>query len=129
MNQARNADGGQIALKEGLQPSHIPGPWFFSQESIDSEWFIVTIQGGLIVANVNAHHRQIANARLIAAAPDLLNACRKAEEWLSGWASADPYIDVIRAAIAKAVSVTDPRDSTKERALLLSKSPAEGGEM
>ena len=44
----------------------------------------------------------IANARLIAAAPELLEACKKAEGWLSGWASAEPYIDVLRAAIAKA---------------------------
>ncbi len=33
---------------------------------------------------------------------DLLEACKAAEEWLSGWASAEPYIDQIRAAIAKA---------------------------
>jgi hypothetical protein len=43
-----------------------------------------------------------ANARLIAAAPDLLDACRAAEEWLNSWASAEPYIATIRAAIAKA---------------------------
>ena len=40
--------------------------------------------------------------RLIAAAPDLLAACEAAEEWLSGWASAEPYISIIRDAIAKA---------------------------
>lgn len=33
---------------------------------------------------------------------ELLEACRAAEDWLSGWASADPYIGIIRAAIAKA---------------------------
>lgn len=42
------------------------------------------------------------NARLIAAAPELLEACIKAREWLEGWASADPYIGVLDAAIAKA---------------------------
>lgn len=36
------------------------------------------------------------------AAPDLLEACRKAEEWLLGWASAEPQLAIIRAAIAKA---------------------------
>lgn len=51
---------------------HTPGPWFYSQESIDPEWYIVTIKGGLIVANVNADSRQVANARLIAAAPVML---------------------------------------------------------
>lgn len=33
---------------------------------------------------------------------DMLEALNKAEEWLSGWASAEPYIDIIRAVIAKA---------------------------
>ena len=51
---------------------HIPGPWNYSQESVDPEWWIVTIEGGLIIANVNAHAHQEANAKLIAAAPDLL---------------------------------------------------------
>lgn len=57
-------------------PKHTPGPWFYSQESIDPDWYIVTINGGLIVANVNSHCRQVANARLIAAAPDLLETLR-----------------------------------------------------
>jgi hypothetical protein len=66
-----------------MSGQHIPGPWFYGQESADPEWYIVTIKGGLIVANVNAHHHQEANARLIAAAPDLLEAAtllEKAEE-------------------------------------------------
>lgn len=61
---------------------HIPGPWSCCQESIDPEWWIVTIRGGLIVANVNAHFRQEANARLIAAAPDLLAALQDCAEAL-----------------------------------------------
>lgn len=56
-----------------MSGKHIPGPWFYGQESADPEWYIVTIKGGLIIANVNAHHHQEANARLIAAAPDLLD--------------------------------------------------------
>jgi hypothetical protein len=43
-----------------------------------------------------------ANARLIAAAPDLLEACEAARLWLAGWASASPYIETLDAAIAKA---------------------------
>lgn len=39
---------------------------------------------------------------LIAAAPDLLDACKQAEQWLESWASAEPYLATIRAAIAKA---------------------------
>lgn len=85
---------------------HTPGPWNCSQESVDPEWWIVTIKGGLIVANVNAHHNQEANARLIAAAPDLLDALDDA----LGELQADSHRDgarcllltKIEAAIAKA---------------------------
>ena len=52
--------------------AHTAGPWVFSFESIDPEWAVVTTAGGAIIANVNADHRQEANARLIAAAPALL---------------------------------------------------------
>ena len=54
--------------------SHTPGPWKYSYEAIDPEWAIVTAQGGLVVANVNDN--QTANARLIAAAPDMLAALK-----------------------------------------------------
>lgn len=60
----------------GNSTKHTPGPWKFSFESINPEWAIVTTMGGAVVANVNADHRQEANARLIAAAPDLLEALR-----------------------------------------------------
>lgn len=56
--------------------SPTPGPWKFSFEGVDPEWAIVTNAHGLIVANVNADSRQEANARLIAAAPELLEALR-----------------------------------------------------
>lgn len=45
-------------------------------------------------------------AHFIAAAPDLLAACRRAEQWLEGWGSAEPYLTEIRAAIAKAAGAT-----------------------
>lgn len=40
--------------------------------------------------------------QLLLAAPDLLKACKRAEEWLEGWASAESCLSDIRAAIAKA---------------------------
>jgi hypothetical protein len=43
-----------------------------------------------------------AKLRLMKAAPKLLEACRQAEQWLQGWASAEPYISVLRAAIDEA---------------------------
>lgn len=83
---------------------HTPGPWKYGYErptaqDPEEQWAIVTIAGGHIVANVNPDSRQDANARLIAAAPDLLAALeavvfisdRKHDAW-----------DKARAAIAKA---------------------------
>ena len=48
------------------------------------------------------YFRDTAKPACEAAAPDLLHACEQAVEWLEGWASAEPYIGVLRAAIAKA---------------------------
>jgi hypothetical protein len=56
---------------------HTSGPWKFSFESIDSEWAIITTASGSIISNVNSDQRQKANARLIAAAPELLAALKQ----------------------------------------------------
>ena len=46
-----------------------------------------------------------ANARLIAASPDLLAALHSAREWLEGWASAEHQLALIDAAIEKATGL------------------------
>jgi hypothetical protein len=82
---------------------HTPGPWNYGQESIDPEWWIVTLNGGLIVANVNAHFNQEANARLIGAAPDLLAAALQVLNWHA--AGCDPSaksMAALSAAVEKA---------------------------
>jgi ribosomal protein S7 len=101
---------------------HTSGPWNWSVESVDPEWAVVTDKSGGIVANVNSETgpdassapamRQMprdANARLIAAAPDMLEALREAEhasqELCNGQDPANECWAVlarIRAAIAKA---------------------------
>lgn len=81
---------------------HTPGPWNYCQESIDPEWWIVTLKGGLVVANVNAHHNQEANARLIAAAPELLAALTAlVADFDKSVQTTDPMLVDARAAIAK----------------------------
>lgn len=57
---------------EKLRDGITPGPWHMGQESTDPEWWIVTLSGGMVVANVNAHKCQEANASAVAALPDLL---------------------------------------------------------
>lgn len=39
---------------------------------------------------------------------DLLDACKCAAEWLSGWASAEPYISQLETAIARASALSSP---------------------
>lgn len=86
---------------------HTPGPWFINRESED------VIEGKLSIESVNAETQpsyfiaqvdecksQEANARLIAAAPELLEF---AEEWLCMQGSDENYMTAkARAAIAKA---------------------------
>lgn len=81
--------------------AHTPGPW---------EWFhknwLLPVGGGTAILTYTAAddglHGTDADKALIVAAPEMLDALKGAEEWLSGWASAEPYLSLIRAAIAKA---------------------------
>jgi hypothetical protein len=97
---------------------HTPGPWkwvnpygneyklvhFNGEEFPNGEPRYIKIiddgsAGGEYSPSIDVHGP---DAHLIAAAPDMLKALKSAEKWLDGWASADPYVDVIREAIAKA---------------------------
>jgi len=77
--------------------THTPGPWTFSQgaEYGDFRFYVAQADGApytphysdvatLIAETVNDERKSIqeANARLIAAAPDLLEACQTFAEWL-----------------------------------------------
>ena len=94
--------------------SHTPGPWeydglftIFITDSAGNEWHIASIK----------HHQDEvskANARLIAAAPELLEACQAAFDWLGRFGAHAPIIfggeqhlhDILHAAIAKAKGET-----------------------
>jgi len=79
---------------------HTPGPWVYSFESVDPEWAVITTSGGVVIANVNDLHTQKANARLIAAAPDLLAALEEARPYVPDHHG--PIAHKIDTAIAKA---------------------------
>ena len=86
---------------------HTVGPWEYDAESaqvIAPKCGYQWVKGAPVVAEVGPmdYSEQSENGRLIAAAPELLEALKAAEEWLAGWASAEPYISRIRSAIAKA---------------------------
>jgi hypothetical protein len=75
---------GRAADREG---SRLPAE---ANANLIAEAFTVAHETGLTP-------RQLAEQRA-----ELLTACKSAEEWLSGWASAEPFLTTIRAAIAKA---------------------------
>lgn len=94
---------------------HTKGPWNIAQESVDSEWYIVTAAGGRVMANVHVetgNRMDEANIKLIAAAPDLLKALMKIEREATAIAATCPpaphacpaceILFVAREAIAKA---------------------------
>lgn len=89
-----------------MSGKHTPGPW-----GIDGNINIWIMAGHLHVATVPRAHDgdwSSANAKLIAAAPDLLEACKQATAILRGdgapgWGVAK---DILNTAIAKAASPT-----------------------
>lgn len=111
-----------------MSEQHTPGPW--QTNEYYNEDVVVTDERGFVIVEAKhmpillgwheklgidhwadrsgeayielAPEAQAANARLIAAAPDLLDALKQAERWLEGWESAEPYLSTIRSAIAKA---------------------------
>ncbi len=94
-----------------METKHTPGPWKVLPESEASNPFIVaSSETGLSVADcycpIGGNNQ--ANARLIAAAPELLEALRRidtGQEMTGNFAHADTvlrYQEIARAAIAKA---------------------------
>ena len=96
-----------------MTQTHTPGPWHYSFESVDPNWAIVMDRSGGIVANVNHETgpdaisapatRKMpkdANARLIAAAPDMLAALQAAMNVMRS----DPHAREARAIAAAAIA-------------------------
>ena len=82
---------------------HTPGPWekFFYK---GHETWMVRGGKGLTLAELANHETEDseANARLIAAAPDLLEACQSLVAAYDGWDSVIPSVRAARAAAVKA---------------------------
>lgn len=78
--------------------THTPGPW---------DW-----QDGRLIGDINGEGVAVlldmaANARLIAAAPELLAALEKVQDWLAGCSTIETVRKEVRAAIAKAKGEQD----------------------
>lgn len=90
---------------------HTPAPWKLDERGNLKEAFIEAIGDGdltrldvSVATDDRCRKTALANARIIAAAPDLLAACELAIEFLRGKCSlaAMPIRDALRSAIGKA---------------------------
>jgi hypothetical protein len=86
---------------------HTPGPWATNETRIESEHEHGWVNDGWIIAGCEGPDAR-ANARLIAAAPDLLDACMAlldlVENWhpIEGMPAMSEQCGKVRKAIAKA---------------------------
>lgn len=80
---------------------HTPAPWESVEVKNSGLW---SVKSKYRLRDKDKIASQIgkANAKLIAAAPELLEALEQAKMWLEGWASAEPELAIINKAIAKA---------------------------
>ena len=91
------------------QFKHTPGPWSYRYWSNCSdrnllEGYSISADGHIVPMNTSEGdlYEAEANARLIAAAPELLEALKAAQKKGSRWHPADPVVQQINVAIAKA---------------------------
>lgn len=92
------------------ETKHTPGPWTFSTSPQPNGCPIVGARGlmvAMLAHSVNEPKQvdtAIANANLIAAAPDMLDALEDVDEWLMDdrYNLPDDVVEKIRAAIKKA---------------------------
>ncbi len=83
--------------------AHTPGPWW-----VDVHVNVMCKDGLVAFPGIAAGLPQADNARLIAAAPDLLAACQAyiADRAEAGCVAESPAVKAMRAAIAKATGAT-----------------------
>jgi hypothetical protein len=85
-------------------PQHTPGPWHTEKSS--AEWIYILSTHGIVGSAWATDETYEVNARIIAAAPDLLNALECLEIFMLDTMPEDASLDVwtqAREAIAKAI--------------------------
>lgn len=94
-----------------MTTKHTPGPWTMHPRGEDGAevraitsvaWCGIASTHGASGSQVIRADEAQANARLIAAAPDLLAACEAIIDAATPWAPDTPALMMVRAAIAKA---------------------------
>jgi len=95
-----------------MNATHTPGPWITKESTEHWGRVDVTVCAAFTANDVatawqgtTAVNR--ANARLIAAAPDLLEALKSAADWIGKGRGGEHIVDIARAAIAKATEAAN----------------------
>ena len=88
---------------------HTPGPWYWTESVTEGEWVIEANHSGFpSICNVTEIKKEwkcgdtLANARLIAAAPDFLDVVEALSEYAGDDEIPQQLIDAAHSAIAKA---------------------------
>jgi hypothetical protein len=85
---------------------HTPGPWRFEWPDMFGDCNILhradSLAVGAVVSNMRPEGEVVANARLIAAAPDMLAALKEARAQVAHLTGKTAVVERINAAIAKA---------------------------
>jgi len=89
---------GQISLEKGVVMSHTPQPWMLAHSDVDEDCRIVCNDTFGCIA-VLEHNPEFgidadANGPVIAAAPDLLEACEEVLAWEAAAGSARPTPEI-----------------------------------
>lgn len=95
------------------KPKHTPGPWRCVRNAADSQWLIACEESqdnrGYVATAATTNASDEANARLIAASPELLESLLLVMDWIKNWspsfAEDGEWADAerrVKAAIAKA---------------------------
>lgn len=118
-----NAAGPEVDKEDESHHGHTPGPWTLKREGLDGEDYIITSQETgqhVLCGGISRDYeksgpdwmRCMSDARLIAAAPELLEALALAERFMCGFegdpmqAEIEGSLRQMRTAIAKATGAT-----------------------
>ena len=108
-----------IKLTKGETMKHTKGPWKVSGHTLEDGTRGVVINVKNDYQNVIAFNVFVRDASLIAAAPELLEACQEAAIYIAGRLIAEgkegsPMLDQLQKAIAKAEPLTDQEEESND---------------
>ena len=100
----------------GEKQGHTPGPWHVCDPDVAVNAFIVVDEGNISIADCGCFSgNREANARLIAAAPDLLDALKMVQRSTEWPTMESETQDAVSAAISRATGEDSPANEGEGR--------------